>query len=190
MKQELTPNLPGQSDRLATIWSIIEGRKTFPAMIVVTSATRAEDTESIARGLAQAAHSVGLRTGHLRLAAGDGESGVPAHYAELSIASRGSRREAFDAALAEWLTMYDVVIIDAGILGFDGLGAHVARVGHGVIVAVCDRRRAVSADRNLVRLLSDLQTPIIGVVMTARRGKAPNIRLSRDPSRLKAATQY
>jgi hypothetical protein len=176
------------SERLATIWAIIEARKTFPAIIVVTSATESDDTEAVARGLAQAAHSVGQRTGYLRLGANSGSGIVSAPYAALSIAPRGTEREAFDAALTTWRAMYDVVIVNASVLGSGALGAHAARVSDGIVVGVCDQRRVVPADRELARLLQDLKVSVIGVVMTAPANKTATASIP-QPSRLQAAPQ-
>jgi hypothetical protein len=174
------------ADRLATIWSVIEARKSFPATIVVTSATQADDTVSIARGLAQASHAAGQRTGYLALAGAVRGATVTGSYAQLSIAPRGSQRESYDAALALWRSMYDVVIVNAPVLGSEGLGAHAARIADGVVIGVCDQRRVVPEDRKLVQLLGELQASIVGVVMTAAMSPAEAPRVAYDRSRVEA----
>ena len=176
-------------DRFATIWAIIEARKTFPAMIVVTGATPADDTKSIARGLAEVAQGVGQRAGYLQLGADGRGTVTPSSYTVLSVATRGSQRESFDAAVALWRSMYDIVVVDAAILGVTALAAHVIRIADGVVIGVCDQRRVVPADRALARLLGELSASIIGAVMTAPISKADAVLQSHSNSQLRAATQ-
>jgi Mrp family chromosome partitioning ATPase len=186
MKHPSTDPKLAQSDRLVTIWSIIEARKSLPATIVVTGATHKDDTAFIARGLAQVAHTTGQRTGYLELKPDGRPGSSPAPYAALSIAPRGSQREAFDAALAAWRPMYDVVIVNAGTLGSEALGAHAARVSDGVVIGICDQRRVERADHILAQLLNELKTSVLGVVMTAPIIARQSPQLSLDRSRVEA----
>jgi Mrp family chromosome partitioning ATPase len=189
MKQQSTAINSDPADRLATIWAIVEARNTLPALIVVTSATHADDTSSIARGLAAAGNSAGQNVGYLELTAGSRSTGASGPYASLSIDPRGSPREAFDGALERWRTMYDVIIVDAATLGSAALAAHVARISDGVVIAVCDKRRVVPADRELAVLLSELQACVIGVVLSAPLTKSAPTRVSRDHALLERAAQ-
>ena len=165
------------SNRLAMIWAIIESRKTFPTMIVITAASGADDTETIAHGLARAAHESGRRTALLGLCANRAGRSAPVPYASLSIPARDSQRETFDASAASWRTTFDVVVIDAAVLGADALGAHAARIADGVVIAVCDRRRVVAAARALALGTEDLQAAHAHVV--ARRFE-PQLVTTRD----------
>jgi hypothetical protein len=176
-------------NRFATIWAIVEARKKFPAMIVVTGATLADDTRSIARGLTEVAQGAGQRAGYLQLGADGRGTVASSSYAVLSVATRGSQRESFDAAVALWRSMYDIVVVDAAVLGASALGAHAARTADGVVIGVCDQRRVVPADRALARLLGELAASIIGAVMTAPISKADVVLQSRSNSQLRAATQ-
>ena len=148
MKRSPKPADPSNSDQLAAIWSIIESRKTFPAVIVVTSATDADDTTTIARGLAAAAQQAGQRTGYLAL--GDNSAAEPHRYAELAIAARTPQREAFDAALPGWLSRFEVIIVNAPTLRSQPGGAHIARIADGVVIGLCKARKVIDADREPV----------------------------------------
>ncbi len=162
---------------LSTIWSIVEARQQLPAVIVVTGATGADDTEAVASGLASVALTTGQRTGYLRLSAGGPDNEASADYATLSISPRASQREAFDTALKTWRTMYDVVIVDAGGTDSEALRVHAARVCDGVVIAACNQRRVVAADHNLARVLREVRASLIGVVSTAP---------ARDPKAIRA----
>jgi hypothetical protein len=159
-----------QMNELGTIWAIVETRKALPAVIVVMGATQADDTEAISRGLAQVADAAGQRAGYFRLKTGAGAKSALSQYATLVIGSSGSQRESFDASLTSWRTMYDVVIVDAGTSGAEPLGVHAARVGDGVVIAACEQRKVVPADRTLARVLKEIHASVIGVVMTAAAG--------------------
>jgi Mrp family chromosome partitioning ATPase len=190
MKQESTGMKSVQMDQLARIWAIVEARNTLPTVIIVTCATKGDDTESIARGLAQAAHGAGQRVGYLGLRNDGGERQPSTAYDTLSIGADGSRRESFDAALVSWRTMYDVVIADAALfLGSDPLGLHAARVSDGVIVAVSDQRRVESADRDLTRILAEIHASVMGVVITAPLGGGKVWPVLRDQPRLEPVIQ-
>ena len=158
-------------------------------MIVIAGATQADDTRSISRGLAEAAQGVGQRVGYLKLGS-DGSGDIPsASYASLSVANRGSARESFDSALASWRTMYDIVVVDAGVLGKTSLGAHAARIADGVVIGVYEKRPVVPADREMARLLNELGASIIGAVTTGSISRADAVRQSRSQTTLRAAAQ-
>ena len=178
-----------QNDQLDTIWSIVEARHTFPALIAVAAATDGDDTTSIARGLAQAACSAGQSAAYLRLTAGNSASADAGSYAELSLAPRASKREAFDAALQIWRTMYDVVIVDIGNVHAEPVAAHVVRVAAGVVVGVCAERRVMPGDRRFRNLLAQLDAAVIGVVLSAPVPRVRSVRKARDRSRLATAPQ-
>jgi len=175
--------------RLANIWAIVEAREVSSSMIVIASATTTDDTPAVARGLAEAAHAAGRRTGYLQLAKETQVGAQRAQYAHLSITDRMSEREGFDAALAGWRAMYDVIIVDAADLQNRLLGAHVARVADGVVIGVCAQRRVMTADRELATLLSLLNASVIGAVMTPSPEKAATVQVSLDRARLKPAAQ-
>jgi hypothetical protein len=189
MKQHTGDSNSTQSDRLATIWAIVEARKTFPAMIVVAAATAADDTGAIACGLAEAANAAGKGAGLLRLTKETRGGFASGAYAQLSIDSRGSERDAFDKALEVWRTQFDVVIVDIADARLGALGAHVVSVADGVVVGLCAQRRVVAADRELAALLTQLQSSVIGVVLCAPMAKTPPARFSPDHSRLAPAAQ-
>jgi len=155
-----------QMNELATIWAIVQSRKAFPSVVVITGATPSDDTESIARGLATAAQSDGQRAGYLCLSASARSKTSSGTYASLSVIPSGSLRESFDVAISSWRSMYDIVIIDAGTSGVETLGLHAMRVGDGVVIAAYEDRKVVSADRRLARVLREIGASVIGVVMT------------------------
>lgn len=156
-------------DRLATIWAIVEARQTFPALIVVASATAMDDTQPVARGLCLASQDAGKRTGFLYLGAGIRRkpAGESLTYDELSISGRLSQRENFDALLTRWRSSYDVIIVEIPQLASCGLGAHVARLSDGIVVALFPDRQVTKTDRELTTLFAQLGTSLIGVVKTA-----------------------
>jgi Mrp family chromosome partitioning ATPase len=162
-------NANANADRLATIWAIVEARQTFPALILVASATAIDDTQPVARGLGLASQDAGKRTGFLYLGAGIRRKalGEPLGYDELSISGRQSQRENFDALLGGWRRNYDVIIIEIPQLASCGLGAHVARLSDGIVVALFPDRQVTKADRELTTLFSQLGASVIGVVKTA-----------------------
>jgi hypothetical protein len=178
-----------QSDRLATIWAIVEAHKSFPALIVVAGATAADDTDAIACGLAQAANAAGKNAGLLRLTNELRGGLASGSYAQLSIDSRGSEREAFDKALAVWRTQFDVVIVDIADIRLRALGAHVVSVADGIVLGLCSQRRVLPADRELAALLAQLRSEVLGVVLTAPVAKTSPARRSPDRTRLARAAQ-
>lgn len=189
MKQRRSDSHSLQLDRLATIWAIVEARKSFPAMIVVAGATAADDTATIACGLAEAANAAGKGAGLLRLASEVTGGLASGAYAQLSIDSRGSEREAFDKALAVWQTQFDVVIVDVADALLGALGAHVVSVSDGVVLGLCAQRRVLPADRELAGVLAQLRSEVIGVVLTAPMAKAWPSGRSPDRSLLAPAAQ-
>lgn len=189
MKQQLGDSNAARGDRLATIWAIVEARKALPAMIVVAGATAADDTRTIARGLAESAYDAGQSAGLLQLTKEKPSLLEPTSYTHLSIAPGGSEREAFDAALAGWRTHYDVVIVDIGDVRGGGLQAHVIRVADGIVLGVCADRRVVAADRELAGLLTQLGSEVMGVVLTAPPARPSLPRPSSGRSRLAPAVQ-
>jgi hypothetical protein len=168
---------------LSTVWAIVEARQTFPAVIVVASATAKDDTEPVARGLSDVSEEAGKRTAYLYL--GQGSRRNPAsdshRYAELSISGPQSQRESFDARFDAWRTMYDVIIIELPRLASCELGAHAARLSDGIVVALYPNREACKEDRELTRLFGQLKASLIGVVRTrAAVGSAETPRSKRS----------
>jgi Mrp family chromosome partitioning ATPase len=158
---------PTSFDKLTTTWSIIEARPSLPALIAVASATKAEETEPIARGLARVAQEAGQRTGYLYL--GSAKRIVREHgyaYTDLALSGRPTLRENFDRQLDSWRAHYDVIIVELPLLASCSLGAHVARLAEGVVIALTPGRKVAAADRELTALLGQLSASIIGVVKT------------------------
>jgi hypothetical protein len=183
------PSSLAVSDRLATLWTIVEARRTFPVLIVVASASDTDDTTSIARGLAQVAHESGWRTGYLRLNPGAQPIPTINGYSELRVAERGSPREAFDAAITDWRRGFDVLVVDVTDVRSQFLAAHVARIADGVVVAVCAGRRVLAADHEFASLLKEISASMLGVVFCRPAVPASAIRRSPDVARLEPAAQ-
>lgn len=152
---------------LATVWAIIEARQTFPALIAVASATDMEDTEPVARGLAHASHESGKRTGYLYLGRARRPAREQAHeYTDFSFDAHRTQRQSFDSSSSAWHATYEVIIVEVPQLASCTLGAHVARVADGIVVAVHPGRKVMPADRELRVLFNQLHSSIIGVVKT------------------------
>jgi hypothetical protein len=165
--------------RLATIWAIVEARVPNRAVIVVASATEFDDTETIARGFCQASQEAGKRTGYLALRSGRFMAHTSNEPGELVLPVRESARQSLDAALPGWRSAYDIIVVDVPELTTSTLGAHIASIADGVVVALYPDRRVKPADSELKMLLSQLGTSIIGVVRTSRPKDIPKPKLSK-----------
>jgi Mrp family chromosome partitioning ATPase len=140
----------------------------MPTLIAVASATETDNTEPVARGLARVSRDAGQRTGYLYL--GPRRPPVAEQkvaYTHLSLMNRPSLRESFDASLESWRDSFDVIIIEVPQLTLNQLGAHVARLAEGVVIALYPGRKVEPADRELTSLLAQLSATIIGVVKTS-----------------------
>jgi len=167
MSTMVVPGSALRNDRLANVWAVLEARNVFPVVVVVTSATAADDTHGLARGLANVAQATGRRTGLLALVPSPRSVSDAASYAHLSVAGRPATREAFNDVFVGWQAAHEVIIVDAGVLGSEAFGFCVVPKATSVVIAVCDQRRVASADHELVALLAGLQASVFGVVMTA-----------------------
>ncbi len=156
------------ADRFALIWTIVEAGQEMPKLLVVASASASDDTERLARGIARAAHDAGQSAAYLYLGTEPRKSRESTSaYAELTLPVAESARASFDAAIKAWREAHDVIIVELPALAGCGLGAHVARLSDGVVVAVCPTRKVIAADGELKALLLKLRALIIGVVKTA-----------------------
>jgi Mrp family chromosome partitioning ATPase len=88
---------------------------------------------------------------------------------ELVLPARDSARQSLDAALPGWRSAYEIIVVDVPELTTSPLGAHIASIADGVIIALYPDRRVKPADGELTMLLSQLGTSIFGVVRTARQ---------------------
>jgi hypothetical protein len=168
--------------RSAMIWSIVEARQANRALIVVAGATELDDTETIARGFCQASQEAGKRTGYLALRSGRFLAHTGAEPNELALPERESARQSLDAALPGWRSTYDVIIVDVPQLTMSAVGAHIASIADGVVIALFPERRVKPVDNELKMLLSQLGTSIIGVVRTSRLAQGASGKTSRSLS--------
>jgi hypothetical protein len=152
-------------DRLRAVWAMVESR-SFPTVIAVASATRDDDTAAIAAALVRLGAQAGRRTASLSLdGTGDTESSslaVPVSAVTL------------EAALANWRSNYDAVIVSVRAALEDTLRAHAIGLADGIVLAICANRSVSRSDHDLGMLIMQVPGQVFGAVMTgcARRSDA------------------
>jgi hypothetical protein len=168
MQQQIGVRVPSQ---LTQAWAAVETVKKAQRLIVVASAAESDDTERAARGLALAAAGAGRQTAYVYLGRGTRKQrSRAADYAELSLNTLLDGPVALQFGLASWFTTYDVVVAELPMLLSCALGAHIAGVADGIIVAASPNRKVTLGDRELKALFSRLQCQIVGLIATAPVG--------------------
>jgi Mrp family chromosome partitioning ATPase len=175
--------------RLDVTRALIEADVAVPAVIAVTSAARGDGKSLVAAGLAHGLAGVGHR---VLLVDGNADGadvnpgGAPKldllPYDILQYVTLGLRGEpsylrlvtpgvvstcsveTVQATFARLRENFAYTIVDTAVLVQSGMAVALAGEADGVVIAFKQGRPALEADRDFVKVLRSLKTPVLGVV--------------------------
>jgi hypothetical protein len=161
--------------RLESVLAILSARFTDPALILVTAATREDDTGLLAASLARSVQALGKRCALLSLAGSaltSGEKTAGPYTVIRPSAGTLASPAAFEQAATMWRQRYDFSFVDAPAFLKSPLAPYVARSACGVLIAMRRGRQASASDRDTAGILKNLGASIVGVVFTPARKPA------------------
>ena len=168
MKEQEKPKTPDV--RLGATLAILTTRFVGPALILVTAATREDDTRLLAMSIARLIHEGGKRAAYVSLVPSplvfEDRAAGPHSVLRPSVAALSSP-EAFDSAVEMWQQHHDFLFVDAPNLLATTLVPHIARRADGVLIAMCRGRAMCAEDREAANILKHLGASTIGVVTTS-----------------------
>jgi hypothetical protein len=172
--------------RLGAVLAILTARFTSPALILVTAATKEDNTTLLATSLAASLETSGKRCAYVPLATSqlslDDKTSCPYVVLRPSDGTLSSQ-VAFDNATVAWRDQYHFIFFEAPSLLATTLVPHIARTADGVLIAMRRGRAASGQDRDTAAMLKHLGAFTIGVVTTPGRATSAGRRAASGANR-------